>query len=74
MVQDIQRRGCLIGWAIRKSNKMAAILSTIGKSNTVGKQNRPLQFEFRMCLVFQPPLYLKVYPHKRGGGHRGQFF
>ena len=35
-----------------KPNKMAAILSTIGK------QNRPLPLEFWTCWIFQPPLYL----------------
>ena len=32
-------------------------LSTIGKQNTIGKQEPPLPFEFRMCSEFQPPLY-----------------
>ena len=37
---------------IGKQNKMAAILSTIGK------QKRPLPFKFQMCSVFQPSVYL----------------
>ena len=46
---------------IGKRNKMTAILSTIGKPNTIGKHNRPQQFEFRTCSVFKPPLYFAVF-------------
>ena len=35
-----------------KLNKLAAILTTIGKLNAIFKQNRPLPFEFQTCLVF----------------------
>ena len=51
MVQAIQKFGFPMGKTIGKLNKMVAILSTIGK------QKRPLPFKFRMCSVFQPPLY-----------------
>ena len=37
---------------------MEAILST--KQNTIGKQNKPLPLEIQTCLVFHPPLYLKI--------------
>ena len=43
---------------IEKQNKDAAILSTIVKPNTIGKQNRPLPIEFQMRSVFQPPLFI----------------
>ena len=46
------------GFPMVRINKMAAILSTIIKLNTIGKQNRPLPLAFWTCLVFQPLLYL----------------
>ena len=38
---------------IGKPNKLAVILSTIGKPNTIGKPTRPLPFEFQTCSVYK---------------------
>ena len=56
-----QRANRLLVGTIGKSNKMADILSTIFKPNTIRKQNRPLPLEFPTCTVFQPPMYCKVW-------------
>ena len=37
---------------IGNPNKIAVILSTIGKLNIIGKQSIPLLFEFRTCSLF----------------------
>ena len=42
---------------IGRLSKMAAILSTIGKLNTIEKLNTPLPLEFKMFSLFQPPPY-----------------
>ena len=46
MVQAIQKFSFSMVLTISKPNKMGAILSTLGKPNTIGKHYRPWPFEF----------------------------